>query len=105
MGEKQRKGQKEAVENLLTGKVKLVNFSDLLREVWRGEEPLAVRLNVQLTEYEGGKNREKTARKVRNWMHDRNLPQNREERDPLPQSGRNDLRILSAQRVRICSGA
>ena len=79
MGKKQRKGQKEAVENLLTGKVKLVSFSDLLREVWQGEGSLAVRLTAQLTEYEGGKNREKTARKVRNWMHDRNLPKNREE--------------------------
>lgn len=79
VGKKQRKGQKEAVENLLTGKVKLVSFSDLLREVWQGEGSLAVRLTAQLTEYEGGKNREKTARKVRNWMHDRNLPKNREE--------------------------
>ena len=39
MGKKERKGHKEAVENLLTGKVKLVSFSDLLREVWQGEEP------------------------------------------------------------------
>ena len=79
MEKRQRRGQKEAVEDLLSGRIKLVSFSELLREVWQGQEPLALRLTAQLTEYEGGKNREKTARKVRNWMHDRNLPQNREE--------------------------
>lgn len=38
------------------------------------EQPLVVFLTERLTEYEGGKDREKTARKVRNWLHDRNLP-------------------------------
>ncbi|HJA67286.1 hypothetical protein B5F07_03225 [Lachnoclostridium sp. An169] len=84
MKKKQRKEQKKrqetaAVEDLLTGKALLASFSCLLREVWQGEEPLAARLTERLTEYEGGKDREKTARKVRNWMHDRNLPKNREE--------------------------
>ena len=80
MGKKKRKGpEAEAVENLLNGKIILCGFSQLLSEVWQGEGPLAARLTERLTEYEGGKDREKTARKVRNWMRDRNLPKNREE--------------------------
>ena len=68
-----------AVEALLAGKAGLWSFSHLLCQVYKGDLPLAVFLTERLTEYEGGKEREKTARKVRNWLHDRNLPQNREE--------------------------
>ena len=68
-----------AVEALLAGKAGLWSFSHLLCQVYKGDLPLAVFLTERLTEYEGGKDREKTARKVRNWLHDRNLPQNREE--------------------------
>ena len=68
-----------AVEALLAGNAGLWSFSRLLFQVYTGEQPLAVFLTERLTEYEGGKDREKTARKVRNWLHDRNLPQNREE--------------------------
>lgn len=80
MEKKQRKGQETAtVEDFIIGTARVSSFSSLLCEVWKGEESLAVHLTEQLTEYEGGKDREKTARKVRNWMHDRNLPKNREE--------------------------
>ena len=68
-----------AVADLLEGRAEVLSFSKLLESVYSGREPAGVRLTERLTEYDAGEGREKTARKVRNWMHDRNLPKNREE--------------------------
>ena len=54
-------------------------FSRLLQEIYEGEEPLSRRLVNKLLEYEETGNYEKISRKVRNWLHDYNLPENREE--------------------------
>ena len=68
-----------SLDDFLKGKVTFWRFSRLLKELYQGEEPLARRLARKLTEYSSDENGERTARKVRNWMHDRNLPKNREE--------------------------
>ena len=68
-----------SVEEVLNGNVSFWKFSELLEQVYQKEEPLSQRLIRKLAEYDGDPGRERTARKVRNWMHDRNLPQNREE--------------------------
>ena len=68
-----------SVEEILSGQARFWRFSDLLRKVYRGAQPLASRLTERLTEYDDCEDRERTARKVRNWMHDRNLPKSREE--------------------------
>ena len=67
------------VEEFLKGKVSFWKFSKLLMQIYQKEEPLSQRLIRKLTEYNGDEGKERIARKVRNWMHDRNLPQNREE--------------------------
>ena len=54
-------------------------FFDALQELYCGEEPLAERLVGKLLQYDPGTDREATARKIRNWRHDRNYPKNREE--------------------------
>lgn len=54
-------------------------FSRLLQEIYEGEELLPRRLVNKLLEYEETGNYEKISRKVRNWLHDYNLPENREE--------------------------
>lgn len=63
----------------LEGKVRFCSFSELLNKLYDGVEPIQTRLTNKLTEYEGTEDRDKAARKVRNWMHGRNLPGNREE--------------------------
>ena len=55
------------------------SFFDALQELYCGEEPLAERLVGKLLQYDPGTDREATARKIRNWRHDRNYPKNREE--------------------------
>lgn len=55
------------------------DFPELLAGVYEGEEPIYQRLKEKFIEYEGEENREQVARKVRNWVHGRNLPGNREE--------------------------
>lgn len=65
------------VEEFLNGKVSFWKFSKLLMQIYQKEEPLSQRLIRKLTEYNGDEGKERIARKVRNWMHDRNLPQNR----------------------------
>lgn len=68
-----------SIEDFMKGRVRFWRFSELLRSLCQGEEHLAQRLVRKLTQYDGNENRERVARKVRNWMHDRNLPKNREE--------------------------
>lgn len=68
-----------SLDDFLKGKVLFWRFSRLLKELYQGEEPLARRLARKLTEYNSDEDGERTARRVRNWMHDRNLPKNREE--------------------------
>lgn len=67
------------IDDFLKGNVTFWKFSRLLKELYQGEEPLARRLTRKLTEYNSDEDGERTARRVRNWMHDRNLPKNREE--------------------------
>ena len=50
------------------------SFFDALQELYCGEEPLAERLVGKLLQYDPGTDREATARKIRNWRHDRNYP-------------------------------
>ena len=68
-----------SLDDFLNGNVIFWRFSRLLKELYQGEEPLTRRLTRKLTEYNSDEDGERTARKVRNWMHDRNLPKNREE--------------------------
>ena len=68
-----------SVEEILNGKVAFWKFSKLLEQIYQDAEPLPQRLIRKLAEYDKDEGRERTARKVRNWLHDRNLPQNREE--------------------------
>lgn len=68
-----------SVEEILNGKVSFWKFSKLLEQIYQDAEPLSQRLIRKLSEYDKDEERERTARKVRNWLHDRNLPQNREE--------------------------
>ena len=63
----------------LEKKVRYWSFSELLNKVYDGTEPIQTRLIKKMSEYEGVEDCDKVARKVRNWMHDRNLPGNREE--------------------------
>lgn len=67
------------IEEFLGGKVILWTFSRLLETVYTGNEALSRRLTEKFVHYEGEENREQIARKVRNWIHNRNLPGNREE--------------------------
>ena len=75
----EKPGQAADIAGYLGSKLEAWKFSRLLEEVYRGEEPLGQRLTRKLTEYGPDGGREKTARKVRNWLRDRNLPENREE--------------------------
>lgn len=68
-----------SIDDFLNGNVTFWRFSRLLHQIYQGDEPLARRLTRKLMEYNRDESRERTARKVRNWMHDRNLPKNREE--------------------------
>ena len=88
-----------SIDDFLNGNVTFWRFSRLLHQIYQGEEPLARRLTRKLMEYNRDESRERTARKVRNWMHDRNLPKNREKslRYVLPCSSMNRGR-------RHCSG-
>lgn len=75
-------GKLEHIDNIvefMEQKIEFWPFSRLLAEVYQGEEPLQERLTRKLTEYAPDGDREKTARKIRNWLCDRNLPGNREE--------------------------
>lgn len=63
----------------LKGEVEFLSFRRLLEELYGGKVPVQRYLIDRLTGYEERGNREATARKVRNWMQGRNLPENREE--------------------------
>lgn len=67
------------IEEFLGDKVIMWTFSRLLENVYTGNDVLSRRLTEKLVNYEGEENREQIARKVRNWIHNRNLPGNREE--------------------------
>lgn len=67
------------IADFLGDKVIVWTFSHLLETVYTGNAILSRRLTEKLVFYEGEENREKIARKVRNWIHNRNLPGNREE--------------------------
>ena len=88
-----------SIDAFMRGEISFWRFSRLLQEVYQGKEPLGRRLTEKLLEYGRLKipdvpsweqeetctvrgeteDREQIARRVRNWMHDRNLPKNREE--------------------------
>ena len=88
-----------SIDAFMRGEISFWRFSRLLQEVYQGKEPLGRRLTEKLLEYGHLKipdvpsweqeetctvrgeteDREQIARRVRNWMHDRNLPKNREE--------------------------
>lgn len=82
--EKEKTDVEKAVE-FLEKEVKPWSFSKLLREVYRGEENLHRILVEKLSQYEDKEKPENSpalpgiSRKVRNWLHDRNQPGNREE--------------------------
>lgn len=69
----------DAILFFLKSRTEFWSFSRLLGELYQGDEPLGRRLSEKLAEYEGEEKREAAERRVRNWLHDRNLPQNREE--------------------------
>lgn len=69
----------DAAVRFLKEKAEYWSFSRLLEELYEGTEPLGQRLSKRMTEYEGQTEKETVERKVRNWLHDRNLPKNREE--------------------------
>ncbi len=54
-------------------------FSELLKEIWQGSQPLKNQLTDKFCEYNPSTDREKISRKISNWLADRNLPANREE--------------------------
>lgn len=67
------------IAEILKQKAGFWSFSRLLEELWGNQGNLSLRLTEKLTEYEKGKDPEGVSRKVRNWLHDRNQPGNREE--------------------------
>ena len=67
------------IAEILKQKAGFWSFSRLLEELWGDQGNLSLRLTEKLTEYEKGKDPEGVSRKVRNWLHDRNQPGNREE--------------------------
>lgn len=69
----------DAAVRFLKEKAEYWSFSRLLEELYEGTDPLGQRLSERMTEYEGQTEKETVERKVRNWLHDRNLPKNREE--------------------------
>lgn len=75
----EEKAEFDRIEELLESKMEYWSFSGLLHKVYRGTESVQKRLSDKLSEYDGEKNRAAVERKVRNWLHDRNIPQKREE--------------------------
>lgn len=81
---KEKTDVEKAVE-FLEKEVKPWSFSKLLKELYKGEESLYRILVEKLSQYEYGEGQKKgvvspgISRKVRNWLHDRNQPGNREE--------------------------
>ena len=72
--------QEMTVEEILKGKVSFWKFSKLLDANLSGSRASATKADPEAGRIrQGDEGRERTARKVRNWLHDRNLPQNREE--------------------------
>lgn len=67
------------IAEILKQKAGFWSFSRLLEELWGNQGNLSLRLTEKLTEYEKGKDPKGVSRKVRNWLHDRNQPGNREE--------------------------
>lgn len=67
------------IKKFLDGRVDIWSFEKLLTAVYRGEESLQERLGRKLVQYKPDENPETTARKIRNWLCDRNMPSNREE--------------------------
>lgn len=82
--EKEKTDVEKAVE-FLEKEVKPWSFSKLLKELYKGEESLYRILVEKLSQYEYGEGQKNgvvspgISRKVRNWLHDRNQPGNREE--------------------------
>ena len=81
---KEKTDVEKAVE-FLEKEVKPWSFSKLLKELYKGEESLYRILVEKLSQYEYGEGQKNgvvspgISRKVRNWLHDRNQPGNREE--------------------------
>ncbi len=59
--------------------IEVWDFSRLLTEIYCGEGSVSERLQKKLAEYDPEENQSQISRKVRNWIHNRNLPGNREE--------------------------
>ena len=82
--EKEKTDVEKAVE-FLEKEVEPWSFSKLLKELYKGEESLYRILVEKLSQYEYGEGQKNgvvspgISRKVRNWLHDRNQPGNREE--------------------------
>lgn len=55
------------------------DFSRLLTEIYSGKGSVSQCLQKKLAEYDPDENPSQISRKVRNWIHNRNLPGNREE--------------------------
>ena len=71
----------EQIAEFLHCQMEMWSFSRLLRENYRGAEPLQARLSRKLSEYERvcESDSDSIARKVRNWLKDVNRPGSREE--------------------------
>lgn len=78
IGRVEQENMRQSIE-FLEHKAEFWNFSKLLAEVYEGSENLQKRLARKFREYGQTENEEQIARKIRNWLHGRNLPSDREE--------------------------